>query len=149
MEKQKTGREIAKRLLEGYIEAVERSDGLVAQYETLEELENPTSSQLARMEELEKIDIPEAIAKDKELKKKARELIALPGDELPPHCLQVIELRYLGRMKWEDVVYAIYGSREDFLKKSTYYKNRVFKVNGRGLDIIGAALDRKMQSPAE
>lgn len=145
----KTGREIAKQMLEGYIDAVNRSDGLVAQYEILEELENPTSSQLARMEELEKTDIPEAIAKDKEIKEKVRELIALPGDALPPHCLQVIELRYLGRMEWKDVTFAIYGSREDFLKKLTYYTSRVFKVNGRALDIIGAALDRKMQSSAE
>lgn len=145
----KTGREIAKQMLERYIDAVSRSDGLVAQYETLEELENPTSSQLARMEELEKTDIPEAIAKDKEIKEKVRELIALPGDTLPPHCLQVIELRYLSRMEWNDVIFAIYGSREDFLKKSAYYKNRVFKVHGIGLDIIGAALDRKMQGSAE
>ena len=149
MKSRQVGHRTVKQIFDGYIDAINRSDSLVAQYEAPEELEDPTSSQLARMEELEKIDIPEAIAKDKEIKEKVRELLALPGDDLPPLSLQAMEMRYLAKMEWDDIAFALFGNREDFLKKKTYYKNRVFKMNCRGLDIIGAALERKLQNSAE
>lgn len=142
MEARKTGRSIAAAILNEYREAVHRSDGLIAQYEALENLKERSSSQSERMEELEK-EIPEAVAKDKALKEKAVELLKLPGPALPAHTLQVLELRYLSAMEWNEVVAAIYGQLDDFKKDPRRYQNIVFKTHGRGLDIIGAALDQK------
>lgn len=143
METKTTGREAVKKILNGYRDALDRSDGLIAQHEALEDLENPTSSQLARMEELEKTCIPAAIAADKALKEKVRELLALPEEPLEPYVLQIFEMRYLGRMEWNDIAFSIYGNREDFLKKSSYYLNRVHKVHGRGIEKLGAAIDQR------
>ena len=149
MEKQKTGREIAVQILRAYEAALQRSNDLIAQYEAIENIEEPSSSQLARLKELEEIIIPEAVAKDKRIKEKVVELFSLPGEALNYTQLQILEMRWLASMEWDDITAAKYGKREDFLKKFAYYKNRVFKQHGRGLEAIGAALDRKMQSPAE
>jgi len=149
MEKQKTGREIAVQTLHAYKAALQRSNDLIAQYEAIENIEEPSSSQLARLKELEEILIPEAVAKDKKIKEKVDELLLLPGEALSYTQLQILEMRWLASMEWDDITTAMHGKKEDFLKKFEYYKNRVFKLHGRGLDAIGAALDRKMQSPAE
>lgn len=149
MEKQKTGREIAEQLLKDYLEAVCRSDDLIAQYEALEKIVEPSSSQLARMKELEETAIPEAVAKDKKLKEKVLDLLALPGSDLPAHHIRTLELRYLAVMGWKEVTEAVYGQNDDFVFNRMRYEHRVFLSHRRGLDIIGAALDRKMQNSAE
>ena len=149
MERQKTGREIAEQLLKDYLEAVCRSDDLIAQYEALEKIIEPSSSQLARMKELEETAIPEAVAKDKKLKESVLDLLALPGSDLPTQHIRTLELRYLAAMGWKEVVEAVYGEKDDFALNRLRYEHRVFLSHRRGINIIGAALDRKMQSPAE
>ena len=141
MEQTIAGRKLAAAILKNYADAVHKSDDLIAQYEALENLKQPSSSQIARMKELEQ-EIPEAVAKDKALKEKVVELLKLPGPDLPPRTLQVFVLRYLNSMEWKEVTATVYGQRDDFKKDPRRYQNIVFKIHGRGLDIIGAALDK-------
>ena len=142
MRKPETGRSLAMSVFKDYAEAVRRSDGLISQYETLENLKELSSSQIARMKELEQ-EIPEAVAKDKALKEKVVELLKLPGPALSARHLQVLELRYLNGMEWKEVICAIYGQRDDYEKNFISYQHRVILQHGKGLDIIGAALDQK------
>lgn len=144
-----SGTSRAETVLQEYREALIRSDGLIAQHAALEALKEPGSGQLVRMRELEEILIPEAIAKEQQLKVEANALLDLPGDSLTATYRQVLELRYLCAFEWEMVSESVFGKMQDFARKPTKYNDRMFKLHRRGLDVIGAALDQKMQSPAE
>lgn len=144
-----SGTSRAETVLQEYREALIRSDGLIAQHEALGALKDPGSGQLVRMKELEEILIPEAIAKEQRLKAEANALLDLPGSSLAALSRQVLELRYLCAFEWETVNETVFGGMCDFAQKPTKYSDRMFKWHRKGLDAIGAALDRKMRSPAE
>lgn len=144
-----SGMSRAETVLQEYREALIRSDGLIAQHETLGALKDPGSGQLVRMKELEETLIPEAIAKEQRLKAEANALLDLPGRSLTAQHRQVLELRYMCALEWETVNETIFGEMYDFAQKLSKYSDRMFRRHRRGLDAIDAALDRKMQSPAE
>jgi len=144
-----SGTSRAETVLQEYREALIRSDGLIAQHEILGALKDPGSGQLVRMKELEETLIPEAIAKEQRLKVEANALLDLPGSSLSALSRQVLELRYMCAFEWRIVNETIYGGRSDFVQKLKLYSDRMFKWHRKGLHAIGAALDRKMQSPAE
>lgn len=45
----------------------------------------------------------------------------------------VLRLRYFDRAEWEDVTFALYGDRDDYIDRAATYERRTFRLHGRAL----------------
>lgn len=53
----------------------------------------------------------------------------------------VIEMRYIDKEEWPDVIYMMYGNREDFLDREDVYLSRAHKIHGYALKEISTLLN--------
>lgn len=53
----------------------------------------------------------------------------------------VLEMRYIDKEEWPDVIYMIYGNKEDFLDREDVYLSRAQKIHGCALKEISALLN--------
>jgi len=139
----------AAELLEEYRTLLQSNDILIASLDALQQLPDPSHSQVIRMKEIEEIQIPQGIKAEQELGAFIRELIAevFKGDTGGTwgNAKQraIIELRYLSLLKWETVNEVLNGEAPDFILKKPYYLRQTYKAHRAAIDNMDAALQRR------
>jgi len=110
-------------VLDAYLETARYNDSLMAQYDKLCSLEAPKSRQLARMKELEEVEIPAGIEKEKQGADMFQTLLSfLQGTPAWIRHRQALEMKYFCDLEWSDIAREIYGEMPDFeIKKTRYY----------------------------
>lgn len=92
-----------------------------------------TGSDLARLEELEQEAMEaqqDATAARRELEGAIRQIIGPRWTDRR----EVLRLRYLDSLRWEDVAERLYGNEADFWDKPEAFLRRIFKLHNRALE---------------
>lgn len=90
---------------------------------------NPTAAAVERKMELEdKIRKKEAEERaERNAIESMTELMDDPDERL------TIQLKYIDRADWQDVTFALFGNRDDYLDKREAYQRRTYRIHGRAL----------------
>ena len=125
-------------VLDAYLETAEYNDNLMAQYDKLCSLEAPKSRQLARIKELEEVEIPAGIEKEKRGAGIFQTLMSfLQGTPSWLRHRQALELKYLCGFEWIDIARELYGEMPDFeIKKAKYYDRAMHLRHASILHIV-------------
>ena len=108
-----------------YLDTLVHNDALADQYDALRSLETPSAEQLARIKELEEVEIPAGIEKEKHEAKIIRTFISVldvaTGWAQHRHLL---EMRFLCCIEWKDIAQEVFGAKPDFeARKKQYHMN--------------------------
>lgn len=88
-----------------------------------------TGMMVMRKMELEE-QITKAIDEERAERRAIDSMIEEIGD---PDERAVLRLRYFDRAEWEDVTFALYGDRADYIDRAATYERRTFRLHGRAL----------------
>lgn len=88
-----------------------------------------TGMMVVRKMELEE-EIAKAIEEEKAEHKAIDAMIQRIED---PDEQAVLRLRYFDRAGWDDVAFALYGDRPDYVDRDAAYQRRTFRLHGRAL----------------
>ena len=92
-------------------------------------ISNPTAAAVERKMELE-----EKIRRKEAEEKAERMAIENMTERMDnPDARLTIQLKYIDRVEWPDVTFALFGNRADYLSKVEYYQNKTYKIHGRAL----------------
>ena len=136
-------------LLEEYRTLLQSNDILIASLDALQQLPDPSHSQVIRMKEIEEIQIPQGIKAEQKLGAFVRELIdeafrgVTGGVWGNAKQRAIIELRYLNLLKWETVNEVLNGEAPDFILKKPCYLRQMFKAHRAAIDKMDVALQRR------
>ena len=121
-----------------YLDTLVHNDALADQYDALQSLETPSAEQLARIKELEEVEIPAGIEKEKRGAGILQTLMSiLQGTPTWLRHRQALELKYLCGFEWSDIARELYGEMPDFeIKKTKYYHRAVHLRHAAILHIV-------------
>lgn len=91
-----------------------------------------TGMMVMRKMELEE-QITKAIDEERAERRAIDSMIEEIGD---PDERAVLRLRYFDRAEWEDVTFALYGDRADYIDRAATYERRTFRLHGRALLVL-------------
>ena len=137
-QKEKECRRAVIAALDAYLEIAKYNDNLMAQYDMLCSLEAPKSRQLARIKELEEVEIPAGIEKERRGAVIFQTFMSfLQGTPTWIRHRQVFELRYLCDAEWYDIARELYGEMPDFeIKRKRYYDRTMHLKDAAILHIV-------------
>jgi hypothetical protein len=143
MQKRKeNGSTPAQQLLREYSDLLRENDNQIRRLEKLTTLPEPTSSQQARIVELED-EIKTSITIERE---KGAAVEALVNELSKAEYRAILRMRYFDLLEWWDVVFALYGDDADYTKNKPQHQRRVFRHHSEAVKELDLLLARRAEA---
>jgi len=114
-----------------YLDTLEHNDDLAAQHDKLSSIEAPSNEQLDRIKELEEVEIPAGIEKERREERIVRTFISVLDVETGwAQHRHMLEMRFLCCMELKEIAREVFGDNPDFAaRERQYHKNACSTMN--------------------